>query len=336
MKTSFAVCRAGALALGLVAMTAPGRADEEHTSLAIPTISLGFLSRYIAEDEHLWEKQGLDVKILHIQGVGSMNAVISGSVDFSMSSGPSITRANAHGRKLVALATTINQSDEDIVIRKDIAEKLHFDPRAPLKERAKILKGLTIAVGGVGAIPDIVLKAVAHEAGIARDQVIATPLQPEATLAAFARKSIDGFVVGAPYIQEVVLNGTGVILSDTTKGEPTRYSPVSSALLLTRAEMCQEHRSICAKMVRGIVEATKFIHDHPKESLAIMKAHFGHYDAKVLEAAYPMIETLTPYPPVTTPQMLENADLLNIAAGFMTEADKLPRYDTIIDNDFIK
>jgi sulfonate transport system substrate-binding protein len=337
MNSSRGIFCAGAVAFGLVALAAPGRAAEmEHTSLAIPGITLGFLSRYIAEDEHLWEKQGLDVKVIHIQGIGSMNAVISGSVDFSMSSGPSITRATARGRKLVALATAQNQSDEDIVIRKDIAEAKHFDPHAPLAERAKVLKGLTIAVGGVGAIPDIILKAVAREGGIGRDEVIATPLQPEAIMAAFAQKKLDGFVSGPPYIQQVVLNGTGVILSDTTKGEPTRYSPVSSALLLTRAEFCKDHRPICTKMVHGIVEAIKFIHDHPKESIAVMKAHFGKYGDKVLEAAYPMVAALSPVSPATTPQMLENADLLNIAAGFITEKDKLPRYDDIIDNDFIK
>ncbi len=336
MTTSYRIGRIGAAVFGLLALAAPGRAAEEYTSLAIPTTTLGFLTRYIAVDEHLWEKQGLDVKVLDIQGIGSMNAVISGSVDFSMSSGPSITRATARGRKLVALATAINQSDEDIVLRKEVADAKHFDPKAPLAERAKALKGLTIAVGGIGAIPDIVLKAVAREGGIGRDAVITAPLQPPAMLAAFERKSVDGFVIGPPFIQQVVLDGSGVILSDTTKGEPTRYSPVSSALLLTRADFCKDHRSICAKMVQGIVEAGRFIHERPKEAMAVMKAHFGRYGDKVLEAAYPMVAALTPKTLATTPQMLENADGLNIAAGFMTEADKLPRYDTLIDNEFIK
>jgi len=41
-------------------------------------------------------------------------------------------------------------------------------------------------------------------------------------------------------------------------------------------------------------------------------------------------------PPVTTPKSLENADLMNIAAGFMTEKDKLPNYAAIINNEFTK
>jgi hypothetical protein len=45
---------------------------------------------------------------------------------------------------------------------------------------------------------------------------------------------------------------------------------------------------------------------------------------------------MTPSPPLTTPQMLENGDLINIAAGFLKEADKLSDYAPLIDNQFTK
>jgi len=99
-----------ALALGgvctLAASSVPVRAEK--TILAIPGQNVLFLSRYIAEDLHLWEKQGLDVQVLNIIGIGSMNAVIAGSADFSMGSGPTITRATARGQKILALLTAIS------------------------------------------------------------------------------------------------------------------------------------------------------------------------------------------------------------------------------------
>ena len=326
------------VALGLVGVATlarPGFAAEENTSLAVPAINLGFITRYVAEEEGFWKKQVLDVKVQHIQGIGSMNAVISGSVDFSMSSGPSITRANARGQKLTALATSISESDEYIVIRKEIAEAAHFNPNASLAERGKILKGKTIATGGAGAIPDIVLKTIQKIAGVPRDEVTTTPMAPPEFMAAFSRKAIDGFVSGPPFSQQALIEGTGVLVSDSAKGEPKEYSPVSSALLLTRADFCAEHHSICQKMVHGIVQATKFIHEHKPETLAIIKKNFK-LDDKVVEASYEALKAMTPVPPVTTPKSLENADLMNIAAGFMTEKDKLPNYAAIINNEFTK
>jgi ABC-type nitrate/sulfonate/bicarbonate transport system substrate-binding protein len=314
----------------------PARAADEKAVLAIPGTNVLFLVQYIAADEQLWKKQGLDVDVRYITGIGSMNAVISGSADFSMSSGPSITRANARGQKLTALTTADKETGQDVVIRKDIADAEHFDPAAPLAVRGKILKGRTFAVGGAAAIPDIVLKIVAHDAGIARDDVTVTPMQPPEFMAAFQRKAIDGFSNSPPFIQQVVLNGTGVMVTDSTKGEPTEFSPVSAALLLAKTDYCPAHMSICAKMVRGVVEALHIIRTDRAVALKVMKAHFGTYDDKVLAAAYDMLKQITPDPPITTAQELENGDNMNIAAGFMKQDEKLPRYDTLIDNEFVK
>src|ERR1017187_6846707 len=67
----------------------PACAQTEHTVLAIPVVSINMLAEYVAEDSHLWEKQGLEVKAVNIAGVGAINAVIANSADFSMSSASS-------------------------------------------------------------------------------------------------------------------------------------------------------------------------------------------------------------------------------------------------------
>jgi len=323
-------------ALSVAALAAPA-ARAEDTTLAIPGQNVLFLSRYIADDQHLWSKEGLNVKILDIIGIGSMNAVIAGSADFSMGSGPTITRAWAKGQKVVALLTAISQSGQSIVIRKDIAEAAHFDPKAPIAERGKVLKGRTIAIGGVGAIPDIVLKVIAKDAGLdPKADVVATPMQPPEFMAAFAAKKIDGFSNSPPFVEQVVSDGSAVMVSDARIGEPKEFSPVSAALLMTRGDFCAGHKTICEKMVHGIYEATQIIRNDPQTSLAVMKAHFGTYNDKVLQAAYETVKAMTADKPITTPQDLENGDNMNAAAGFLKPEDKLPDYKPLIDNAYVK
>jgi ABC-type nitrate/sulfonate/bicarbonate transport system substrate-binding protein len=322
-------------ALGVAALATPV-ARAEDTILAIPGQNVLFLSRYIADDQHLWSKEGLNVKILDIIGIGSMNAVIAGSADFSMGSGPTVTRAWAKGQKVSALLTAVNQSGQSIVIRKDIADAAHFDPNAPIAERGKVLKGRTIAIGGVGAIPDVVLKVIAKDAGVAPGDVIAPPMQPPEFMAAFAAKKIDGFSNSPPFVEQVVGDGTGVLVSSSSKGEPKEFSPVSAALLLTRGDFCAGHKTICEKMVHGIYQATQIIRTDPQTSLAVMKAHFGTYSEKTLQAAYETVKAMTPDNPITTAQMLENGDNMNAAAGFLKPEDKLPDYKPLIDNSYVK
>jgi NitT/TauT family transport system substrate-binding protein len=324
------------LALSAGTAQAADAPEMEHATLSLPAINLGFLSRFVADDEGLWKKEGLDVTVQVIQGVGSTNAVIAGSINFAYASAATITRAKARGQNLVALATQSQETGETIVIRKSIADAAHFDPNAPLKERGKILQGHSFAIGGAGAIPDVVLKVIAIEAGVPPSSVTTAPMSPDAQLAAFDRGAVDGFVSGPPYTQIATVAGTAVIVSNTTKREPIEYSPVSSGLVLARADFCPAHKSICTKFMRGIVNALTFIKTHKTETLAIMKKHFSAFDDKVLAAAYADGVAIQPAKPITTPQELENGDRLNVAAGFLKKEDMLPEYSSIIDNSYVQ
>jgi NitT/TauT family transport system substrate-binding protein len=330
---SVAIAAGGLMALGF----AVPQARAEDATIAIPAQNLLFLTQYIAADQHLWEKQGLHTKVVYITGIGATNAVIAGSADFSMASGPTVTRANAKGQKLVALLTAINKSGQSVVIRKEVADAAHFDPKASLAERAKVLKGKKIAVSAVGAIPDAVLRIVAKNGGLGPDDMVVPPMQPPEFMAAMASKSIDGFSNSPPFPEQLIAAGTGVLVSDARLGEPTEFDPVSSSLLLARGDFCATHQSTCEKMVHALYQATQIIRNDSATSLAVEKAHFGtSYDDKVLQAAYETVKAMTPDKPITTAQMLENGDNMNVAAGFLKAEDKLPDYKPLIDNSYVK
>ena len=318
------------------AAASPARAASEQTSLAIPAYVVLFLAEYIAEDQHLWEQQELDVKVQFIAGVGAMNAVIAGSTDFSMSSGGSLTRAASHGQNLLAIANMGNQNGQYIVLRKDIADTVHFDPKAPLAERAKLLKGRTIGIDAVQSVVHSIVRVVAKAGGIDPESVIVAPMQPADTLSAFSRHAIDGFSAGPPWPQQVVTDGSAVIISDGAKGEPKEFSPIGSVMVVTRPQFCVEHRSICVKMGHAMKLAADFIHDHPQESLAILQKRYDKVDSAVLKASYEAVREMTPQPPVPEAAQMANAEGMNIAAGFMKPEDKLKSYDALFSAEFAR
>ena len=162
------------------------------------------------------------------------------------------------------------------------------------------------------------------------------PLLPPEFMAAFAAKRIDGFSSSPPFLQQVVTDGTGVLVSDAHKGEPTEFSPFSNGTLVSRGDFCLGHKSVCEKMVHGLYEATQIIRNDPPTSLAVIKAHFGTYDDKVLQAAYETMKALTIEKPITIVEALGNGDKMSIAAGFLKPEDKLPDYKPLIDNSYVK
>ena len=327
-------------AIGFALMAAfiapPARAENEKTTVALPALAIVFLSAYIAEDAHLYEKEGLDVKTVFITGVGAFNAVVSGSADFSNSSGLSFNRAAAHGQRMLAIANTLDRLPMEVVLRKDAAEAAKFDPKAPLATRAAALKGKIMAVDSINSIVHAYLRVIAKAGGIDPDQLSVTPLQPADMLGAFDRKAIDGFSNGPPWPQKVETDGSGVFIAGGIQGDPPGINPLAFNVIVTRPQYCKDNRSICAKMGRAMVDAANFIQDHPDESLAFIKKRFSQVGDAAVTAAFNQVRAATPRMPSVSNAQLANADKLNLDAGLMKPDDKVDSYDGLFTDEFLK
>jgi len=318
------------------AARAAGAQSLQPTTIAIPAVSFAFTADYIAEDAHLYAQSGLDVKIRFLAGNAGFNALIAGAVDFSFSSGTNLDRAAARGQKMLAIANMNNLPPWDVVIRKDIADVAHFDPTAPLAERAKVLKGRTIVVDGIGSAAHSYLRVIAQAGGIDPDSITVSALQPQEMLGAYARHQIDGIALGPPWPQILEQNGGVAVVASGIKGDPPWLSPIASSTLITRPQFCIRHRSICEKMGHAMVLASAFVHEHPQEALAILKKRFPNIGQAVVEASFAVMRKAMPQPPLVEAKALANADRINVEAGFVKPADQLKSYDDLFTNEFLK
>ncbi len=328
-----------AVALTAAALAPGANAAVDHARLALPARASIFISEFIAQDAGIYKKNGLDVKEEVIQGIGSANAVISGSVEFSQSSGPTITRAAEHGQHLLAIANTYDRSGFWIVVSKKIAEERHFDPKAPLAERAKILKGLRMSVAAFYAIPDAYLRVIAKEGGVdPKSEMTLTAVTPPDTIPSMLSNAIDGFSGGPPFVEEAVNRGLGVILANGNDKpvDPPWLTRVAANVVLVKPETCAKRPTLCEKMGRSMVEANAFLHQHPKESMAIIAKRLHVTDQKTLEESYHELAVASPSPPVMDAEEFATADRLNIEAGFMKPSEKLKSYAHVFTNMYLK
>ena len=133
-----------ALSLAILAAL-PARAADT-VSLALPVVSLTVSPTYIADEMGYWKEQGLDMKFPYIAGVGSNNALFAGSVEFAYTSGPTMIRGNARDQKSVAIATTLNRVQLELVLSKTAAQAAGITADSPMERKAQALKGKKIAV----------------------------------------------------------------------------------------------------------------------------------------------------------------------------------------------
>jgi ABC-type nitrate/sulfonate/bicarbonate transport system substrate-binding protein len=321
-------------ALGLAAM--PARAEDEHVLLALPTEGMQFLGYYAGEDLGFFKQQGVEVKTVVLAGVASFNAVVSGSTEFAFASGASLTRAAARGQRMLAIAQMNSLPVWDIVLRKDLAEAAHFDPSAPLVVRARILQGRTMGTQGINALDHAYLRVVAKLAGLDVESITIAAMAPPDTLAAFARKAIDGFVSAAPWPQQVEDDGTAVPVAIGANGEPDVMVPLASSLLVTRPQYCAEHRSVCMKMGHAMVAVSKAVHERPADVLAVLQKRFDKVKPSVVARSAESLAKVMPLLPIVDPKAVRNADEINVDAGFMKADELLPSYDGLSTDEFLR
>jgi ABC-type nitrate/sulfonate/bicarbonate transport system substrate-binding protein len=92
---------------------------------------------WIAKDLRVFEKYGLDVELIYVGGARNIQALISGSIDFSQVGGASVVSAAAQGAEVVILGTVFRR----------LIFGVHAAPQ--IKDLSD-LKGKNMAVGTVG------------------------------------------------------------------------------------------------------------------------------------------------------------------------------------------
>jgi len=326
-------------ALVMLALTlfAPrGRAaGEEDVTLAYPALSVSFTLPYLAEDMGLFAKEGLAVKHLDINGLGSINALIAGSVDFALASGLSLTRAAAKGQKLVAIVALHNRLFVQIVMRKSVAEAAGFDPKAPLAKRAQILKDHVIGVDSINAVNHGYLRLIAKIGGLDPDTLKLAVVAPPSLPAAFESKQIDGFAMTPPWPEQPLTQGTGVLIASAPDGDPANLVPLANSVLLTRPDFCAKRESACAKMGHAIAAASFVVRDHPDEALRALEKRFSTLDPKAMAASFAVLREITPVPPTPSLDAVRANENFNIEAGLIQPSEALKSFDGLFTDKYV-
>src|SRR5262245_51613318 len=132
-----------ALSLGL-SLLAPDSAQAEGLKplrVTIPVIGMNFLPLFVAADKRMFANEGFDVEIISTSGDGpDVDALIAGSVQFTVSTPNRLLTSYEQGKPLLAIMNMANRNAIDCVINKDVATRLGITESTPLDQKLKVLK----------------------------------------------------------------------------------------------------------------------------------------------------------------------------------------------------
>ena len=326
-----------AVGIGVGLNPTVGKSQETEVVFAIPALTLTFTAHFVAEDGGFFKKEGLKVSTRNLVGVASPNAVLAGSAEFTMGTGPVFLRAASQGQKFLAIANLVDRPLVELVLRKDVAEAAGITDKTSPADRAKAMKGKTIAIQGVGSIVHAWQRYVTNRGGldIEKDVRIA-PMDPPAMFPALENKAVDGYATSMPFTTQAVLKGSAIMLASATFDAP-ELVPFAYGLVYTKPEVCKEKRDLCARMARAYIGAAKMIQEKPDEVFeTILKKRFEKMDPQLLAAAWKVAQQAHAKDIRVTVAQLENSQKMSLDAQLLEPKDALKSYDGLFTDEFVK
>ena len=318
-------------AAGAIAAT-PAHAANEKTSISLPATTVTFMPVYIAKELGYWDKLGLDVEIHNITGMGTTNAMLAGSVDFAVQSGPSLIRGNMRGQKMVGIALMANGVAFELDADKKLAGNLNMS--APFKERIAFLKGKTISVDSPKTVVEGFLRYVAAKGGLDPDRDFTMSyMQPPQAIAGLVGGSLNAAVLNFPWTVSAQRQGAVLIASGLS--DVPELIPTVATSTTARPDFCKEHRSICTKLVKGYIQAHALLLDHPDKALEVAKKIMPKTDEGDITKSFDSLAKTTPRVPEYQDAYFANAQKLMLTGGMIRKDEMLTSFKDLYTNDYV-
>src|SRR6185295_9084759 len=111
--------------------------------------------------------------------------------------------------------------------------------------------------------------------------------------------------------------------------------PFVNTVILARPGYCDQKPTICQRLVSGLTKAYAYLHDHPKESLEILKKRIpAEIDPAVFAESFELMRASVPKSPRIEEAAMEKAQEYMLATGMMKPEEKLPSLKDVIYNKF--
>lgn len=286
--------KARRLAIGalLAAASLAAWGQPAKVRLVLPAVSILFAPVYIAEDAGYFKEAGVETDVSQLAGPAALNALIGGSADFTSIAGLLQLRAAQRGQKTLAIAGLQENATTEVVLSAEAAQRLAA-ARTPM-ERARALKGLTLAVDAANGLPHAFLRYVGRQAGIDADRDIRLVfVAPPGMDAALQKKEVDGFVFSSPFTLEAVRRGAQLWISGP-RGDFPGLNPTTYNVLVARDGYCTNAAATCRKLVAALDRSLALITAEPQKAYALLARRFDKMDPDLLKQAFESFQRNTP------------------------------------------
>lgn len=291
MKTRRGLCAGIIAGIALAAMlaTGPARADDRIT-IAQTSNALGFSPDFIAVDEGIFKKHGLDPDITIVTGgdAATLPAVRTGAAQFGAMTLVAALQAVARGETLRAVAPLVREFVLQIVMNPASRAKAGITDTMSLKEKITRIKGMTIGTLDIGGGLQLVFNGFAKKYGFNPDadfNVTAIKSYPALLLAA-KQGQIDVAMTAIPY-GTIGVDDQGLSwFADFWGGGVPETDGTHFQGIVTTADFAAKNPDLVKRVNAVYDETLLFMKQHPDRAIADIHKRFPEFSEALLKIYY--------------------------------------------------
>jgi NitT/TauT family transport system substrate-binding protein len=294
-----------------------GASGQELKQLRIgyPSLSFRQSNVWVAREEGLFKKYGLDVEPIYLRGGQvATQALVAG--DPPIVNIGTVVQASLRGYNLVLLAAVENKYDQIVFARPGIT-------------KLEQLKGRNFGISGFGSATDYASRILMKHLNFGPKDLTLLPTGPDAErLAALVAGKIDATFFsssGAPPARKMGFNELLQISDLDVEVQGNGFA--------TSREFIKSNRDTVKSALKGFVEAIYFIYANKKEAQRVFAKYMRTNDPAVLEESYQGYIHMIPKKPYPTLKGIQF--MLDMLAPTMPQA-KNAKPEQFVDLSFLQ
>ena len=225
--------------------------SQERVRIGISTASLGFLPTVVAERRGFYAKHGLATEHVQIACAIATNALLSEDLDYAVCTGPGISGA-IKGLPIKLIMTTQDKLGYLLLVKSNV-------------QKLTDLRGKTIGISTFGSQAYLTTVTLFRRAGMepGKDVNLLPAGDNAARLQAMDAGKIEASILSSPFDIFGTKKGYKVLLWSRD------HVPLTQNAVVVSDRKLKQSPDQVKRMIKGSIEALKFIREHQEESVTI-------------------------------------------------------------------
>lgn len=236
--------------------------------IAFSQVAAAFAPIWIAHDEGVFKKHGLDSEVVHLTKPTDIGALVSGEVQFTVD-GSSGIEAIAGGANLTYIAVPLPI----------YTQALYGQPGV---EKVSDLVGKNVGVTSQGGSSDNALKTLLMKEGVDLAQINTLYLRDDANILAAIQ---NGTVQAANLTSPNTLRARQAGLREIVDFVPRAYRTINTGII-TRKDWAQQNPELVERFLKAYMEASKIAKTNPEVTKPIISKRTQLDDQVLLDESY--------------------------------------------------